>query len=286
MATQKQIAFLQKLWKNDINTIDFSKAKEIFGIDENQTEKHFGNFLLKKKNILGFSKKESSFIINLIDDNFDLDNNPIIKNTKFVKFIQDKVQQGITEIHETDLLKFNISHMAHDFQLGNILISRKSISSKFNLTIIDETRDFDRKLNDNSFDINDVIRAINEFKIKNCDYEKCNENHWNKLLETYLKKHFINAHQQAGKTKGIFDLVIGKDEVVVEIKLSKSLKSIGVYQRALGQIEMYLDLKGYDGVFLILLIGSKSQKQDKYVKELEGKIEKKKRCKFHYLQTT
>ena len=91
MATQKQIAFLQKLWKNDINTIDFSKAKEIFGIDENQTEKHFGNFLLKKKNILGFSKKESSFIINLIDDNFDLDNNPIIKNTKFVKFIQDKV---------------------------------------------------------------------------------------------------------------------------------------------------------------------------------------------------
>lgn len=283
ISEEDKIRNLKNAYINEKLEISESELTKLIGKFKIDKTLEIGNFEIKKKSkLMSLIKSEQIYKLDVLDYDNDLNNLPIISNKKFIKFLYDKCRKNNSEIHEDELKKFEIPHLITGYTIGNISLNARKNTQFYDVDIIDENKDYEGRCNDGYFDLDNVINAIDNFKLKKSDYEYYKETEINELLENHLKKYFVNAHRSSGKTKKIFDLVIGNDEIIIEIKLAKSLTS-AQSQRAIGQIQDYLELGKYNE-FLLLVIGLKSQRQDKFVKELEQKIDNMEDCEFYFHQ--
>lgn len=282
MTKNKQVEILQKSFLND--KFDFKKSElEALNIDLSEEPIIIGNLQITKKG--NFMKlinknKEQFYKIEIFDCKNDLNNIPIIKNVKFVNYIKTQYRKGIYEIHDDDLKKFMISHRYDQYAIDNLSIEPSGgDTSKIN--IIDDKKDLDGKYEDKCFDMSVVLDKIENFKLNKLDYDYYNETKINAKLETHLKKYFINAHKSTGSDRSFYDIVLGKKDIAIEIKLASSLSTYQ-RQRASGQLDEYI--KKFKGEFLCLIFGTKEEKQKRTVQELKSKIEDDLDCEFYYYQ--
>ncbi|MCD4794359.1 MAG: hypothetical protein K8R54_14075 [Bacteroidales bacterium] len=278
MNNKGQIDFLKQTWIEGYKSIKVTTAKNE-GFDTSKKEIIIGNYKLVKDGLF-----YDYYKIKLINIDNDLDNNPISENNKAFKYIQTLYNQGTTEIHSKDLYPFNLNTKLGKFSIGNVQLTQIGISEKYRISLLNPEMSTDGKLKDESVNYKNVIQVLQEFSISKKKLQDINEVKLNDELEKHFRKHFENAHKSTGKLRGLFDLVIGNLDFVIELKLSKSIKNSGARQRASGQIKQYL--KEYQSKnFLLLVVGNIDDKQDKNIKSLEKEITKEYKCFYHFLET-
>lgn len=271
---ESKIKFLQDCLKEGYTRIKTSRAEEE-GFDKNKSEIEIGNFKFSRDNFFG------GFDIELINNAYDLDNKPIIDNKKAFTYLQTLIKKGISEISIEDIKDFNIITELSSFAIGNISLSKISMYKNYRIDLLDKNKTSEGKWNDKSVDYKKVIKAIQSFKIS--ESAKSKEVKINNELELHFRKYFENSHKSTGPLTGFFDLVIGKMNFVIEIKMSKALLKASKRNEASGQIKQYLK-QFRSNNFMLLVFGPAKDKQDKNLIYLENEITKEYDCFYHYFE--
>ena len=218
----------------------------------------------------------------LIDKKRDLENNIIEENTKALNHLKNIWKQGISEIHSKELHPFSLNTRIGKMIFGNLKISQSGLSNSYRIDLIAKDKDVDGKWRDDSVDYKKVLKALQGYKITEAKLSKSTETKINSDLEKHFRKYFENANKSTGKIRGLFDLVLGNMNFVIEIKMAKSIKNSGQRQRASGQIKQYLEEFGNKNLML-LVVGTNDLKQDKNIKSLEKEVLKDFKCYYHYI---
>ena len=256
---------------------------ENLGLDTDVSTFEIGNFRLEKR---FFSLITKDYTLSLIDWSKDLMNESIKDNVSLIKLIMESFDEGYGAISFKTLAKykFNIRLTQFDFSKcwsnRNFILSR--YESGFYIIIRDKERDIEGRYISGAINIDRVIAPIIEYKISANYLSENKEVDINEDLVKHLQNYFVPVKKSTGNSSKYFDVVIGKDDVVIEIKLARELLKSGNYQRAIGQIEDYTDQLGKKDNLLFLIIGNKEEKSERNIKLIEEKISKDMRCRFMY----
>lgn len=278
MAKKKNIKAIPKLieyWNEGTKGLKTSTVEKL-GIETSDKIIEIGNFKLIKDNLFG------GFDLKLIDKGKDLNNNLIENNTKALKHIQDIWKQDILEIHSKELHPFDLNTRIGKMEFGNFKLSQSGLSQSYKIELIDNEKGADGKWMDEFIDYKKVLKVLQKFSLTKINLTKSTETKLNGELEKHFRKYFENANKSSGKIRGLFDLVIGDMNFVIEIKMASSLKNSGQRQRASGQIKQYLEEFGTKNLMLLVL-GTSDMKQDKNINSLEKEVLKDFKCFYHYM---
>ncbi|MFH2140877.1 MAG: hypothetical protein ABIJ97_00540, partial [Bacteroidota bacterium] len=181
-------------------------------------------------------------------------------------------------------LKYNFIPTLTDFTIENMRLNCEAEyafgifeynNNYYDINIADETKNIDGLYVDSSIDIDLILKVLHDYKypVKNAD--KISELELNKQLENHLKKYFVNVKKSGTSNKGLIDLIIGSDlNFGIELKLSKELKKSNQSDRAVGQVERYMEI--FKNNFIVIIAGKKEDKQEKYVQDLIKNVKSKK----------
>lgn len=278
MAKKKNIKAIPKLieyWNEGTKGLKTSTVKKL-GLEMSDKIIEIGNFKLIKDNLFG------GYDLKLIDKGKDLNNNLIEDNTKALTHIQTIWKQDILEINSKELHPFGLNTRIGNMDFGNFKLSQIGISQRYRIELIDKEKGADGKWIDEYIDYKKIIKVLHDFPLTKINLTKSTETKLNGELENHFRKYFENANKSSGKIRGLFDLVIGEMNFVIEIKMASSLKSSGQRQRASGQIKQYLEEFGNKNLMLLVL-GTSDMKQDKNIKSLEKEVLKDFKCFYHYM---
>tara|TARA_B110001450_G_C17534821_1_gene446121 strand:- start:75 stop:920 length:846 start_codon:yes stop_codon:yes gene_type:complete len=274
-STKKQLVFLIETWQEGYKSIKTSTA-EREGFDVSEKDIEVENFRLIKDGLFG------GYSLKIIDKNKDLENNLIEENSKALKHLQNIWKQGISEIHSKELHPFSLNTRIGKMTFGNLKLSQSGLSDSYRIELIDKDRGADGKWSDESVDYKKVLKVLQDYKLTKTKLSNSTETKINSELEKHFRKYFENANKSTGKIRGLFDLVVGNMNFVIELKMAKSLKNSGQRQRASGQIKQYLEEFGNKNLML-LVVGTEDLKQDKNIKSLEKEVLKDFKCYYHYV---
>lgn len=269
-----KIKFLQDCLKEGFTRIKTSTFEEE-GFDKTKSEIEIGNFRLKKDIFIG------GYVIEIINEHNDLDNRPICENKKAFTYLQTLIKKGISEVTHRDLSDLNIITDLSPFTIGNIKLSRIYLLRDYNIELLDKNKTSDGRWNDKSIDYKKVLKTLQSFEMS--DSAKNKEVKINTELELHFRKYFENVKKSTGPLTGLFDLMIGNLDFVIEIKMSKSLLKSGERHRASGQIKEYLKQFGSNN-FMLLVFGPVKDKQDKNLISLENEVTKEYDCFYHFIE--
>ena len=275
----KKNKYLIDQWKLGVKHFKPETLKKN-GFDISNEIIEIGNFKLKL-NLLG------NYTFSIKDNSKDLNNIPISKNTKAFKYFQTLLKKNKTKIDPDELLDFNLNNRIKYLQIGNIEIIDNSNEwswlekKKFDIQIYDDDKNSDGKWKNNSINYKNVIKVLQEFKIKNVD--KLTEVKVNKLLEEHFRKYFENAHKSKGGADSLYDLVIGDNDFVIEIKMAKALKTASGRQKASGQIKQYVSEFDVEN-FMLLVIGDEEDKQNEKILYLEKEVINDYNCFYYFIE--
>ena len=274
-STKKQLVFLIETWQEGYKSIKTSTA-EREGFDVSEKDIEVENFRLIKNELFG------GYSLKIIDKNKDLENNLIEENSKALKHLQNIWKQGISEIHSKELHPFSLNTRIGKMTFGNLKLSQSGFSDSYRIELIDKDRGADGKWSDENVDYKKVLKVLQNYKLTKTKLSNSTETKINSELEKHFRKYFENANKSTGKIRGLFDLVVGNMNFVIELKMAKSLKNSGQRQRASGQIKQYLEEFGNKNLML-LVVGTEDLKQDKNIKSLEKEVLKDFKCYYHYV---
>ncbi len=192
-------------------------------------------------------------------------------------------QSGIVELsfEEAENMGFTVGD--HIFIEPNLQLEKQVYFKAYTIKLSDKKKDFEGRWLDQYIDFKKTIIAVQDFKISKKNLTDAKEVNLNKSLEMHLKKYFVNAHMSSGKQRSYFDLVIGNMNYVIEIKLAKALKKTGQMQKAIGQIDGYIE-EVKNNKLILLVIGEKIDRQDRNILYIKNDVENKKDCKFYFLE--
>ena len=126
-----------------------------------------------------------------------------------------------------------------------------------------------------------ILDVLKDFTINSKDLSKISELDLNKLLENHFKKYFENIKKGGTSDKGLIDLIVGDLKYGIELKLARELKKTTQADRALGQIDRYMEKFGAN--FMVVIAGNDDDKKEKSVQDLIKKIRSGKGT-YYYLE--
>ncbi len=273
---QKQIEFLQECWykrkfKRQKSTfvnagIEFFERNDVFIGNFKLTESYFGTYELE-----------------LIDKSMDLANRPIFENKALFTYLKSMYLQKDYEVEVEELKPYNFNSELTSLQIGNLLLSATNYVDRYKISLVDKEKGIDNKYIDERIDFKKIVKILQKFKLTKKEYDKYNEVKINEMLEAHFRLFCENAHKSSGKLNGYYDLELGNSEFVIEIKLASQMDSKGNKDRASGQIKRYLT-EFKKNTFLLLIIGTDNEKNQKNVIELEKEILNDYKCFYYYLE--
>jgi len=280
MATSKEnlsaINFLQEQIKKERNLV-LSEYLSKVNIDTSILSQRFRNIELRK-DFFG------NWTISVIDEYADLDGNPISKNKKLVSRLKALWENNQKEIKFKELIDMNIFTPAKELKVQNFKLTNYSLlvnTGYYNLSLIDKNKNIDGLWLDNMINTERILEVLKDFNIKSKELVKISELDLNKLLENHFKMYFENVKKGGTSDKGLIDLIIGDLIYGIELKLARELKKTSQADRALGQIDRYIEKFGSN--FMVVISGTEDDKKEKSVQDLIKKIRNSK-GNYYYLE--
>jgi hypothetical protein len=280
MATVKEnltaIKFFQDKIKKEENSIP-TKELDKLKVDTSQSSQHFRNILLKK-DFFG------DWLIKVANENLDLDGTPIIDNKKLISRLKALWENDKKEMKFSELKDMNICTPATTLKIHNFKLINNSIlfsSGYYDITLIDKNKNIDGLWLDKMINTERILDVLKDYTIKSKDLSKISELDLNKLLESHFKKYFENIKKGGTSDKGLIDLIIGDLVYGIELKLARELKKTTQADRAIGQIDRYMEKFGAN--FMVVIAGNEDDKKEKCVQELIKKIRNSKGT-YYYLE--
>jgi hypothetical protein len=253
------------------------------GLDTNHPSIKIGNFLLKK-NILSLITK--SYTISVVDEKYDLLNKPIEENEELIDFIKDSYNDNYSFISVKSLEQYHFNTRLKKVDFSNYFSDTNFILKKhensYGIIIADKEKDIDGRTLSGEITVSQVIGAIMDYKISEHDLADTKETTINKDLVDHLKEYFVPVKKSTGNTTKYYDVVVGDDDVIIEIKLARELLKSNNYQRTLGQIQDYTKNLGTKDNLILLVIGEKHEKLERNIHLLESTIKNEKMCHYFY----
>jgi hypothetical protein len=272
----KAVLFFQDKIKKDEKSIS-SKDLANLNIDTSQSIQQFRNILLKKEFFGDWS-------ISVDNENNDLDGNAIGQNKKLIARLKALWENGKKEIKFSELIDMNIFISAKSLEVHNFKLTNHSFlisTGYYDITLIDKNKNIDGLWLDNMINTETILDVLKDFNIKSIELSKISELDLNKLLENHFKKYFENVKKGGASDKGIIDLIIGNFVYGIELKLARELKKTAQLDRALGQIDRYLEKFGVN--FMVIIAGNADDKKEKSMQDLIKKI-RNGRGTYYYLE--
>lgn len=271
------INFFQDKIKKSERNISLKDLTKL-SIDTSQATQHYRNITLKK-DFLG------DWFIKVTNDANDLDDNPIAQNKKLITRLKALWENGKKEIKVKELKEMNICTPATSIKIQNFKLTDNSLflsAESYDITLIDKNKNIDGLWLDNMVSTERILDVLKDFNITSKELSKISELDLNKLLETHFKKYFENIKKSGTSDKGLIDLIVGDMLYALELKLAKELKKTTQADRALGQIDRYMERFGAN--FMVIIAGDADTKKEKSVQDLIKKIRSSKGS-FYYLES-
>jgi hypothetical protein len=248
-----------------------------FGVDVSKQSQMFRNIMLEK-NFWG------KWVLNIIDPLKDLDGKLISENNKLLQRLKALYENGIKEINLNDFMELNIITPATELKIGNFKLEATSLMyvypQSYHIMISDKNRNIDGLWLDSVITSEKVLEVLHKFDIAYVDLIKLTEVQLNKLIEEHFKKYFENVKKSGTSNKGLIDLLIGSNQnYAIELKLARELKKSSVSQRAIGQIDLYMEQFNHN--FMVIIAGSAEEKREKYIQDLIKKVKKTKGLTYY-----
>jgi hypothetical protein len=262
----KGVKAIQALICKKVSEIKFADLKQL-GFDTSINKHVIGNIKLERDSLF------NTYHLSIVDQNQDLDGNPICENSKLMRKILLHWEDGRREIEFSELIDLNIFTPATEIKIGNILLSNYfGIDSTYDITLIDKEKNIDNKWIDSAVTMRRVIDVLMKFPM---DYSKLqlSELSLNKELENFFKKYFVSIKKSDPSNKGLIDLTIGNDKtkIAIELKLARKIKLAAESQKCRGQIEDYK--KQFGSNLILVITGEREDRQEKYLQECVKKSE-------------
>ena len=270
-----------KLWKGiDEISVDELKFLDI-DTSENEIRIDNTNMILEKKFF-----QNSVYSISAIDKSRNLFGIPLADNEELLIGLQEAYERngGNGGISNVNLLKGFIKTDLFKFEVGNFQLDKAVsfsitdlFSGGYNFKLKDQEKDAYGKWVDSSVDSNKVKYVLSLYKFSKRRLSTIKEVDWNAELEKHFREFFVTAHK---KNKYNADLAIGGKRFGLELKLAKQIsEDVQKKRSAMAQIEEYKD--DFEELMIIVL-GSKDDKQERNISELEKKA-KKEGIHFYYM---
>lgn len=255
------------------------KALQSIGIDTTLKMQEYRNVKITNDFWNGLS-------VSVIDDQKDLDGNPISENKKLILRAKNLLENGTKKIKTSELVDLNIWNPAKDIILGNLRLKNFSdfifTYDYYEIQIIDEKKNIDGLWLDGVISADRVLDVLHKFDLTASDLAKMKELDLNKELELHFKRYFETIKKGGRSNQGDIDLIIGSNHNYgIELKLAKELSKASSSQKAIGQIELYT--RQFKGNFMLIVAGLPTEKSDKSVSEVVRKA-KDCKCSYYYLE--
>jgi len=274
LAAIKLLQDIIKSGKESVSPDDLRKAK----VDVSNPNQTFRNLQLKK-DFFG------DWIIRLINEYQDLDGNPIAENKKLITRIKALWENNQKQIKFKELIAMNIFTPERTLEIQNFRLTNNSMLIKYDyydISVIDKNKNIDGLWLDKMISTERILDVLKDFNIKSKQIKTISELDLNKLLENHFKKYFENVKKGGTSDKGLIDLIIGEMIYGIEIKLGRELKKTTQADRAMGQIDRYMEKFGAN--FMVIIAGTQDDKQEKSVQGLIKKIRTSKGT-YYYLES-
>jgi hypothetical protein len=270
------IKYFQDKYKKSETTILEKEIAKV-GVDASISNQEFRNILLKK-DFFG------SWVLKLIDSSQDLDGKPISENKKLITRLKALWENNKKEIKFSELRDMNIDTPLTTLKIQNFKLSNNSLlisTGYYDITLVDKSKNIDGLWVDSMINTERILDVLKDFNIEAKDLSKISELDLNKLLETHFKKYFENVKKGGTSDKGLIDLILGDLIYGIELKLARELKKTTQADRALGQIDRYMEK--FNSKFMVIIAGDEDDKKQKSVQDLIKKIRSSKGT-YYYLE--
>lgn len=269
---------------NETPSVDSEKLKKV-RIDISKKKHILYNFVIEK---MLFS---STFEINIIDENKSLDGKFLKGHDELHKLTQKKWNNNVKEIDFNSLYKLNIWTSLTTIKIGNFkLYSSIFNSNSYEISLINEKKDGYGLWVDSVVDHKKIISSLDLYSFSKHKQKDFSENKLNEDLVKHLSKSFSLVTKSKGAAKGLLDIIIGDNfEYVIELKLAKQLIKNDKTDRAIGQMERYLEelskqKKSNNKKYMILIAGSEKEIRIDNIKRIKSKA-KKLGVNYYYLSS-
>jgi hypothetical protein len=259
--------------KDSVSTNELEKAK----VDISLSTQTFRNVLLKK-DFFG------DWVIRVNNDSLDLNGNPISENKKLISRLKALWENDQKKIKVKELNALNIYSPANTIDIQNFRLTDNSMLVKYDfydISLIDKNKNIDGLWIDKMIGTERILDVLNDFSIKSTQIKTISELDLNKLLENHFKKYFENVKKGGTSDKGLIDLIIGDMIYGIELKLGRELRKTTQADRAIGQIDRYMEKFGAN--FMVVIAGTQDDKNEKSVQNLIKKIRNSKGT-YYYLE--
>lgn len=269
-----QAEYVKAKLKGDIPTIAPDTLMS-YKIETTKDKIEIRNLVLKKS--FFFS---NNYSIGIIDHKKDFDGILITEKNDLYDKLKKVIKQGVGKISYSELLKLKIDTKVLSLKIGNIKLSAGAISNDYYVSIANSQQDEEGRTLPKYVDAKLIKKALAEYKLTKQMYRKHAEPKLNELIREHLAKHFSQVQNQKNNKKGTYDIDIGDNDFVIEIKMASSIKSSK--HEASGQIRHYL--KGFDPKkFMLLIIGEKSEEDKPNIISLIYECKKDFKCHVDYM---
>lgn len=261
---QHVVSAIQKFYLEGKTSLSPSELKQI-SVD-------VANKKIIAKNLL-LEKDIFDFFVSVIDKKLDLDGNSISDNKKLLDKIQNLWRADKREIKYSELHELNIHTRFDGLRIGNFKLSDTLFSKTYEISIVNISKSINDKIIDSAVDADKVLSVLHRFEFTQ-SMLKLSEVKLNKLIEDHFKLFFESVKSSDHRDAGLVDLNIGNGKFVIELKLSSKLKAAGEIQRALGQVEQYMNQ--FKSNFMVVIAGDRKDQDDKGIQQLYEKVKKNK----------
>lgn len=254
------------------------KALQAIGIDTTIKTQEF-------RNVKVVNDFWNGLTVEVIDDQKDLDGNPIADNKKLITRVKNLMENGKKKLKITELSELNIWNPAKDIVLGNLRLKNFSdflfSYDHYEIQVIDDKKNIDGLWLDNVITTDRILDVLKKYELTARRLTGMNELDLNKELEVLLRQHFETVKKGGRSNQGDIDLIIGSNHNYgIELKLARELTKAAASQKAIGQIELYT--RQFKGNFMLIVAGKSSEKNDKSVAEVVRKA-KDCKCSYYYI---
>jgi hypothetical protein len=269
----KQIKDLQTLLLSNKKADE--KALQGIGIDTTIKTQEF-------RNVRVVNDFWNGLTVEVIDDQKDLDGNPIADNKKLVTRVKNLMENGNKKLKITELSELNIWNPSKDIVLGNLRLKNFSdflfSYDHYEIQVIDDKKNIDGLWLDNVITTDRILDVLKKYDLTAKRLANMNELDLNKDLEVLFRQYFETVKKGGRSNQGDIDLILGSNHNYgIELKLARELTKAAASQKAIGQIELYT--RQFKGNFMLIVAGKSSEKNDKSVSEV---VRKAKDCKCTY----
>ncbi len=233
------------------------------GIDVSISTHEFRNIALSK----GFFGDWTVTVKNELND---LDDFPISENKKLLQIIKAHYENKKTEIKFDELKALNIYTTKSELKIGNFKLNGFLMTTKYNIEIIDSTKNSDGLWIDSVINKDKVMEVLHKFSITKKGLTQMKEVDLNKKLEEHFKLYFAIVKKGGSSNKGLIDLILGDNKFAIELKLGRELKKSDQADRARGQVDRYKE--EFKNNFMFLIAGTDEDKTEKSVQDVIKKL--------------